>query len=302
MNRSKSRNGPFQRQTRSDETCFVCEHAPMTEPTIPPEIATHYETYDERTRLRDGDGQLEEARTRLLIERHFPAPPAVVLDIGGGPGVYAHWLAAAGYDVHLRDPMPRHIEEAIDAASDDHPLASAAVGDARLLDFEDGSADAVLLLGPLYHLTDLGDRLVALREARRVLRPGGVVLAAAVGRFASALDGLWRNLLADSEFRSILEGDLTDGQHRNPTGDLTYWTTAYFHRPDGLRAELEQAGFERSDVLAVEGIGWIMPDFAERWAEAASRRHILDIVARTEREPSILGASQHLLGVGWKPA
>ena len=123
-----------------------------------------------------------------------------------------------------------------------------------------------------------------------------------MSRFASALDGLWRNLIADPEFRSILDGDLTDGQHRNPTDNRTYWTTAYLHRPGEIQTELDEAGFERSEVFAVEGIGWIMPDFAERWAEPANRQHILDIVARTERESAILGASQHLLGVGWKPA
>ncbi|MBT8194319.1 MAG: class I SAM-dependent methyltransferase [Acidimicrobiia bacterium] len=274
----------------------------MSSPEIPDEIVAHYEQYDEHTRLRDGDGQLENARTRLLIDRYFPPPPAVVLDIGGGPGVYANWLAAAGYTVHLRDPMPRHIDEAMASAHPGSPLASATVGDARDLDFDDASADAVLLLGPLYHLTGLDDRLRALREARRVLRPGGVVLAAGVSRFASALDGLWRNLPADPEFRTILERDLAEGQHRNPTGNLTYWTTAYFHRPDELRDELNDAGFERSEVVAVEGIGWIMPDFEDRWADPANRRHILDIVALTEREPSILGVSQHLLGVGWSPA
>jgi ubiquinone/menaquinone biosynthesis C-methylase UbiE len=273
----------------------------MPGPDIPAEVTAHYERYDERTRLREGDGQLEEARTRILIERLFPPAPGVVLDIGGGPGAYANWLAAAGYEVHLRDPMPRHIEEAMAASDAGHPLASAAVGDARHLDFTDESADAVLLLGPLYHLTEFEDRIGALREVRRVLKPGGVVLAAAVSRFASALDGIWRNLVADPEFRSILERDLADGQHRNPTGNLTYWTTAYLHEPEEFAAELDAAGLQRTEVLAVEGIGWIMPDFDERWADMASRRHILDVVARTEREPTILGVSPHLLGVGWKP-
>ena len=274
----------------------------MPGPEIPDEIIAHYAQYDERTRLRDGDGRLEEARTRLLLERHLPPAPAVIFDIGGGPGAYANWLAAQRYEVHLRDPMARHIQEASDASDSDHRLASAAVGDARNLDFGDESADAVLLLGPLYHLTEREHRIGALSEARRVLKPGGVVLAAAVSRFASALDGLWRNLVADPEFRSILERDLYEGQHRNPTGNMSYWTTAYLHRPEELQAEMAEAGFERSHVLAVEGVGWIMPDFDERWANAVDRQQILEVVARTEREPAILGASPHLLGAGWKPA
>ncbi len=271
----------------------------MPRPEIPREIAAHYEDFEEQSRLRHDSGPLEEIRTRLIIERHLPRPPAVVLDIGGGAGVYAHWLAAAGYTVHLRDPVAKHIAQASDMP--DQPLESAEVGDARHIDLNDESADAVLLLGPLYHLTELQDRIAALREARRVLRPGGVLLAAGISRFASVLDGLWRNLVADPAFRRIVDRDLAEGQHRNPTGDPTYFTTAYFHEPDDLRAELDGAGFHRAEVVAVEGVGWIMPDFAERWSNPANRPLILDLVARTETEPSILGVSKHLLAGGWKP-
>jgi ubiquinone/menaquinone biosynthesis C-methylase UbiE len=271
----------------------------MPDPEIRGEIAAHYERISERSRLRAADGRLEEWRTRLILERHLPDPPAVVLDIGGAAGVYAHWLAAAGYTVHLRDPMAKHIDQAI--AASEIPLASAAVGDARHLEFEDESADAVLMLGPLYHLTKSADRLTALEEARRVLRPGGVLFAAAVSRFASALDGLWRNLVADAVFRHIVDRDLAEGQHRNPTDDPTYWTTAYLHHPDELLAEVEAASFGDAMVVAVEGIGWIMPDLPERWADDTDRQHLLDIIGRTEAEPSLLGVSQHLLAVGWKP-
>jgi ubiquinone/menaquinone biosynthesis C-methylase UbiE len=236
-----------------------------------------------------------------LIKRHLPDPPAVVADIGGGTGAYAQWLAAGGYTVHLRDPMPGHIEIATAAsARSETPLESARVGDGRTIDLPDGSVDAVLVLGPLYHLTEPDDRILCLREAHRVLRPEGVVFAAAISRHASLLDGFWRNLLADPVFRDIVDRDLAEGQHRNPTGNPAYFTTAYFHRPGDLTAEMEKAGFSRVDVRAVEGVGWIMPDFDSRWADDESRSIILDLVARTESDREIMGVSPHLLGTAFK--
>jgi SAM-dependent methyltransferase len=79
-------------------------------------------------------------------------------------------------------------------------FASAEVGDARALRLADASADAVLLLGPLYHLPERAGRLKALAEARRVRRPGAMVLAAAISRLASTLDGLRGGYLADPSF------------------------------------------------------------------------------------------------------
>jgi SAM-dependent methyltransferase len=88
-----------------------------------------------------------------------------VLDVGGGTGVHAEWLAAEGYDVELVDPVPLHVEEAAKL-----PGVIARQGDARALPVPDGQADAVLLLGPLYHLPERADRLRALSEARRAAR------------------------------------------------------------------------------------------------------------------------------------
>ncbi|MGI9648475.1 MAG: class I SAM-dependent methyltransferase [Acidimicrobiia bacterium] len=273
----------------------------MANPEIPGEIFDHYSLINEEERLARGDGPLEEARTRVLIERQLPAPPAEVADIGGGAGAYAHWLAAGGYTVHLRDPMPGHIEIATSASADSAtPLASVAVGDGRAIDLPDGSVEAVLLLGPLYHLTEPADRIGCLQEARRVLRPGGVVLAATTRRQTSFPAKVWGNLLADPIFRTIVDRDLAEGQHRNPTGNSGYFTTAYFHRPDDLRTELGEAGFSQVDIRAVEGVGWIMPDFDDRWADEESRAIILEMVALTDSDPDIMGVSPHLLGTGRK--
>ena len=221
-----------------------------------------------------------------------------MLDVGGGPGRYASWLAGEGHEVHLIDPVGLHVEQAEEAGRHGATLASARVGDARELPFADASADMVLLLGPLYHLTERADRVRAWSEARRVLRPGGVAIAAGISRFASALDGLVSGHLDEPAFRSIVERDLAEGQHRNPSEHPYWFTTAYFHRPDELREELEEAGLGHDATLAVEGPAWIMKAFGERWEDPERRVQLLEILRALEGEPSLLGASAHVLAVG----
>ena len=134
-----------------------------------------------RAGLGKGGGMLEEIRMRELILRFLPPPPGVVLDVGGGPGRYSCWLAEMGFEAHLVDPVEKHVRQAREASESQprHPLASVALGDARSLDHRDGAVDVVLLMGPLYHLTARERRLMALREAHRVLKPGGLLVAKA---------------------------------------------------------------------------------------------------------------------------
>jgi SAM-dependent methyltransferase len=262
-------------------------------------IQEHYGVGVERDRLTTW-GRLEAERTRELLDRFLPTPPAVVLDVGGAEGAYALPLAAAGYEVHLIDPVERHVDAARAAsASAPAPLASASVGDARALPHPDGAADAVLLLGPLYHLVEAADRAMALAEARRVLRPGGVLLAAAISRFASALDGVRFNLLADPRFASIVEDDLTVGVHRNPdpAGRPEWFTLAWFHHPDELRDEVAAAGFTQVQVLAVEGIG-ATGDTGLLLDDPGTREVLLATIRRLESEVTLLGVSPHLMAVG----
>lgn len=273
-------------------------------PDTPPpgfdgDIAAYYAAAPEEDRLRAGAGQLEFARTCELVLRLAPPPPAVVLDVGGGPGAYAAWLAGLGYEVHLVDPVPRLVDAARQASAGlERPPASFRVGDARRLERPDRSADVVLLLGPLYHLPDGQDRARALAEAHRVLRPGGLLFAAAISRFASALDGLARDLLGDPRFTRIVAEDLASGRHRNPTDRLDYFTTAYFHHPDELQREVWGAGFEPAGLYGLEGPAWLLQDFDRRWADPAARQALLATVRALETEPTLLGISAHLLAVG----
>lgn len=273
----------------------------------PPEfdsaIADFYHQASEESRLEQGPFLLEALRTRELIQRYAPAAPATVIDIGGAAGAYALWLAEAGYTVHLIDAVPRLVDEARRrSAAGPRPLASCEVADARATNFADATAEIVLLLGPLYHLTTAADRRQALVEAVRVLKPGGRLFAAAISRWASALDGMARDRFQDPAFAAIVERDVRDGQHRNPTGQLDYFTTAYFHRPEDFRAEVLDAGLLIDGVFGVEGPGWLLPDVHVRLEDARRRADLLRVARIFESEPSIRGISAHLLAVGQKPS
>jgi SAM-dependent methyltransferase len=277
---------------------------PMDErpPEFDPAIAEYYRQAPEETRLEQGAFLIEALRTRELIERHAPAAPATVLDIGGAAGAYALWLAETGYTVHLIDAVPRLVAEARRRnAACTRPLASCRVGDARAMDFPDACADIVLLLGPLYHLTAAEDRARALREAARVLKPGGCLFAAAISRWTSVLGGLAFDLLQDPQFAAIAEQDVRGGQHRNPAGRLDWFTTAYFHRPEDLRAEVLGAGLQIDGLYGVEGPGWFFPDVGARLSDAPRRADLLRVARMLESEPSALGISAHLLAAARKP-
>jgi ubiquinone/menaquinone biosynthesis C-methylase UbiE len=273
-----------------------------TPSSVPLEMLEHYASGYESQRLLQGSSQIELARTQELIMRYLPPPPAIVFDIGGGAGVYALWLAARGYEVHLIDAVPLHIEQAREASSAQlhTPLVEMEVGDARSLKRADTSVNVVLLLGPLYHLTERADRLAALREAHRILRPGGILFAAGISRFTSALDGLRQGLFEDPAFAQIVERDLTEGQHRNPTNHPAYFTTAFFHDPQELEAEVKESGFLYERTLPIEGPLWLSSYVEDNFQDQRRRELFLGLLRRIEQEPSLLGASAHLLTIARK--
>ena len=153
-------------------------------------VRFYEEEYCEADRLvTSGQGRLEFLRTQRLIERQLPRRRLRIADIGGGPGVYASWLASLGHDVDLLDPVAGHVRQALARPPQPGSLR-ASIGDARNVGLDDASVDAVLLLGPLYHLPEAADRAQALAEAFRIVRPGGVVFAAAISRLPRCMTAL----------------------------------------------------------------------------------------------------------------
>jgi SAM-dependent methyltransferase len=257
-------------------------------------MRTYYERGEESERLADGAvGQLEFERTKEIVLRGLPSPPAVVADIGGGPGRYTHWLAGLGYQVLHRDLMPLHVAQ-LQRSRDASALIDSAVADARDLDLADASVDAVLLLGPLYHLDQRRDRLAALAEARRIARPGAPIFAAAITRWAMRLDDvLFRR--RDEQFPE-LEQTLAPLERTGRIAPVYPGAfSGYAHRPAQLRAELRAAGLRVTSLVSVEGPAFLLADLPERLADPEGRRVVMDTVRAVEQVPELLGAGTHLL-------
>jgi SAM-dependent methyltransferase len=259
----------------------------------------HYELGLEEPRLEEALGSVEFARTLEVADGVLPRPPAVVADIGGGPGRYALELAERGYRVVHRDLVPLHVEQlrtAVRDRADGADRVETAVGDARDLDLDDDSVDAVLLLGPLYHLVERDERLRALQEVRRVARPGAPVLVSAISRWAPRLHGhLAERLYERQAFFSELVRVVEESGRLND--DVPGWFTGYCHRPEQLREEVEAAGLAVEDLVGLEGLAFALGDLPERLADPAGRHVVLDCARAIARVPELLGLSPHLLVV-----
>lgn len=253
-------------------------------------IQTYYgEVFDEHVRLttRSAQGPLEFQRTQEIIREYVPN--GRVLDVGGGAGIHSRVLMDAGYDVHMIDPVPRHVGQAQSEG------VSASVGDARDLRFTDDSFDAVIMLGPLYHLASRADRLAALREAARVVRPGGMVLAAGLSRYVafgaaslgrpvpSPMPGEWAALIAEGTPGSGL---------RFPAG--------HFHTSEELESEVADAGLEVLEVVGVEGPAGLFLEVAGAVPDEV-RDAALVVARAASAVPGIRDQSAHLIAVARVP-
>lgn len=260
------------------------------------DLQAYYARDEERDRLSAGVGRVEFLRTVEVVSRSLPAAPAVVADIGGGPGRYTDWLVDAGYTVIHRDLVAAHVEQ----VRARHALrVDTAVGDARALDLPDNSVDAVLLLGPLYHLEVPGDRIRALKEARRVVQSRGVVYVAAISRWAARLHGM---LVERVHLKYPTIVDMVDEMEE--TGEMrpvhVNSFNGYAHTPDQLRDEVLEAGLVLESCVALEGISFALSDLDQRLDDADERQLLLETLRAHESVTELLGLGPHLLATARK--
>ena len=268
---------------------------------IDKEILGYYNSGIEFDRLQKDVFQLERERTKEIISRYLPQSKKKILDIGGGAGFYSFWLKGLGHEVHLVDPVEINVKKATNSETQlKVPLDACLVGDARQLAYDDNSFDFILYMGPLYHLVEKEERLASIQEAKRILKKGGLIFCAGISRYASLLEGYYREFIKDPDFFQIIDQDIETGQHRNLTNKLEYFTTAYFHLPSELENEVMEAGFEVEKMLAIESFGWLLPDFEKKWNDAQYKTLMMESIRRVEDNRELMSMSAHFMAIARK--
>ena len=272
------------------------------------EIYNFYNNGAEIGRLERGLGIVEFHRTKEILSRYIDKGE-VVYDIGGGIGMYAAWLAKKGNEVHLIELAESAVEYAKANMMQDCRFV-AETGNALQVNRPDESADVVLLMGPLYHLRDREERLQALRVAFRLLKKGGLLMAAGISKFSSmtwalSVYGEKKNenlveFLDDPVFFNMIKSEMTTGDHIRPKEYPKFIAEAYFTTSEEMKLEIVEVGFVVDKAIAVEGCIWFTPHLQEKWTDEASLERLLDIVRMTETEPEMMGMSPHFLVVARK--
>lgn len=254
-------------------------------------VVRRYELDDEAGRLwRPGVGDLIRLRTWDIFDRFLPANSRIA-DIGGGPGTHAAHLSERGHQVTLVDLVSRHIDQAVEATRGE---VECLLGDARHLDFPDDTFDVVLLMGPLYHLPEPADRLQALKEAHRVLRPGGMLISEVITRHAWVLDATAKGIIDDPDVRREFDTNITTGLSTDPDTlrDGGFW--AYFHHVHEVIPEHQRGGFDDIRLFGVEGHAWLLSNLEELLADPEA---LLEVLRLVESEPALLGMSGHVITI-----
>ncbi|WP_405411572.1 class I SAM-dependent methyltransferase [Maribacter sp. Asnod1-A12] len=266
-----------------------------SEQLISRNIEVFYNKASEETRLEKGMGIFEFERIKSLIEKYLSTSSSKIIDVGGGTGKYAEWLAKKGHEVHLVEPVAKHLQVAENRSKKLKNKFWVHLGESRKLDFPNNYADLILLHGPLYHLQRKEDRESTIIEARRVLKNGGIILGFAINYTASTLVGLLNGLIHKRSFFEMCKNELTTGIH-NPPDDFPWLLTeAYYHKPEQLKEEFLQQDLTYLNTYAVEGMAWLDKDFFANMGNHKKRKTLIELLQVTENDSYILPFSPHMM-------
>lgn len=264
-------------------------------------VADHYDRHYEHEWERLQRHRTEYAVTLRALETYLPPPPATILDIGGGPGRYAIELSRRGYEVTLVDISRGNLLFAAKKAQEKGvALASIVQGDAaQLPKLPLPVYDAVLLLGPLYHLLSADARWQAVKRAKEQLAENGPIFAAFATRYAVLRDMAINNPQELMDHAARVQEALEAGLY--PTGVNKRYPDFYFARTDEIRPFMQSAGFATLALIGCEGIvagheaavNQVQGELWQKWVE---------LNYQLGQEPALHGAADHLLYIGRKSA
>ncbi|BDW93859.1 class I SAM-dependent methyltransferase [Muricauda ruestringensis] len=258
-------------------------------------IELFYNKASEETRLNKGMGVFEFERVKCLIEQFITEPALKIIDVGGGTGKYSEWLARKGHEVHLVEPVEKHLKLAQNRARKIKNKYSVHQGESRNLKFQNNYADLIILHGPLYHLQKKEDRVLTIKEAKRVVKNKGIILGFAINYTASTLVGLLNGLIHNKFFFEMCKEELTTGIHNPPENFPWLLAEAYYHNPAELKEEFLDQELEYLNTYAVEGMAWLDKDFFSNITNNKRKTNLLELINVTQNDSYLLPFSPHMM-------
>lgn len=279
--------------------CLCTQLSMKNHNLISSSIELFYNKVSEENRLSKGMGIFEFERIKYLISLYLK-DSFIILDIGGGTGKYSEWLSNLNHNVYLVEPVDKHLKIAKERAKKSKNKFNVIKGEAKSLDFPNNFADLVILHGPLYHLQKAEDRILAINEAKRVLKKNGVVLGFGINFTASTLVGLLNGLIYKYTFLEMCKSELISGIHNPPEDFPWLLAEAFYHKPSELKEEFLKCNLKIKKMFAVEGMIWLDKDYFSNMSNDKHRKVLNELLLLTENDESLLPFSPHMMIAGIK--
>jgi len=250
------------------------------------------EKYHEWERLQRH--RIEFDITKRYLDEYIVGENLDIFDIGGGPGRYSIYLAEKGHKVTLLDLSKRNIEVAKEKSAEKGiTLEDYIHGNALELDKHEKKYDVILLMGPLYHLIKESDRKAVVEVALNLLKPGGIIFASFISKYAPIQDYLKGPYPIESVDRLL--GYLRDGVHDGESG----FTTAYFFDYKEAKNLMNSFGLKELAFVGIENILASKENEIYKLDENEYKKW-LEICYQLGKDENLMGTSEHYLYIGRK--
>ncbi len=249
------------------------------------DIIKNYNSFDEDNRLKTSFGIIEELHTKKLISGYINSAPLHIYDIGAGTGHYSSWLASLGHQIYFSDIVPRHVEIFRERSGTSKNIMSIEVEDARHISYKNDVADLIILNGPLYHLTEKKDRLQVLKEAKRILKDDGCLLAFTISRFAGLNYAISSGEVFNDVYFKMVKEEIVSGIRDNSALKNKTFNKAYFHFVEEIEMEFAESGLTVENSLGVVGPASNICNLEEALNDNAKKERLLMVAEMMEKYP-----------------